>query len=252
MLHLLKRHPFSVSAHFDSTLVLAYALPRQELEKLLAPGLELDTFGDFGFVAVALVQTRDLRPSFLSPALGQNFFLSGYRIFSRYTSNQGRHLRGLRILRSDTNKPLMRVAGNLLTHYHYHLAKVRIEQNATRASFDIQTPRNEADLKVTAFLDQTGVLPEGSPFPDLKTARKYAGPLPYTFDYEKETGSMILIKSVRKEWNPTPVKVEVETATFFERFSTKPILANAFYLQNLPYRWEKGRREIVKQAEAQP
>ncbi len=242
-MHQLKRHPLPVSAHFDSTLVLAYAVPQELLKPLLSPGVELDTFGEFGFVAVAMVQTRALRPAFLPPMFGQSFFLSGYRIFTRFTTQQGRHLRGLQILRSDTDKALMRIAGNLLTHYNYRLAKVHLESAPQTLRIEVQTPRRAADLKVVAHLDETGVLPDGSPFPDIETARKFAGPLPYTFDYERQTGSMILIKGVRKAWEPTPVRVEVERATFFERFDGQARLANAFYLSDVPYRWDAGRVE---------
>jgi hypothetical protein len=74
---------------------------------MLAPGLALDTYGDLGFLAIALVETRDLRPAFLPARRGLNFFLAGYRIFSRYRTPAGRILRGLRILRSDTNRVSM-------------------------------------------------------------------------------------------------------------------------------------------------
>ena len=79
----LRRHPFDMEAHFDFSLVLAYALPAAALEPLLAPGLELDRVGDLGILAVALVQTRDLRPAGWPRALGLDFFLSGYRVFAR-------------------------------------------------------------------------------------------------------------------------------------------------------------------------
>ncbi len=252
MLHQLKRHPFPVQAHFDSTFVLAYALPSEILEPLLRPGLELDRFENFGFVAIALVQTRDLRPAFLPRVCGQNFFLSGYRIFARYQTRQGRNLRGLQILRSDTDKLLMKFAGNWLTHYNYQLARVALKRQNAALTIDIRTPRAEADLRVVADLNEAP-LPANSPFPDLETARKFAGPLPYTFDYEAPTRSMILIKGVRKVWNPRPVSARVERCTFFDapRFQgAKPILANAFYLENVPYLWEKGRREELS-ADAQ-
>lgn len=73
MLHLLKRHPFSVSAFFRQSLVLTYAFPSDILQPLLPPGLALDTYGEYGFLAIALVQTERLRPSFLPAALGRNF-----------------------------------------------------------------------------------------------------------------------------------------------------------------------------------
>lgn len=107
LLHLLKRHKVPIKAHLAASLVLAYALPEDLLRPLLAPGLELDTYDGFGFLAIAMVQTRELRPAFLAPAFGLNFFLAGYRIFTRYRTPNGRTLRGLRILRSDTDRRSM-------------------------------------------------------------------------------------------------------------------------------------------------
>ena len=251
MFHLLKRHPFPVSAHFSHSLVLTYALPSGVLRPLLPPGLELDCYENFGFVAIALVQTRDLKPAWLPRAFGQKFFLSGYRIFSRFPTTTGASrkptaLRGLKILRSDTDKPLMALAGNFLTHYNYRLAKVDFRANKNTLKISVETPNAEADLQVCADLKtQPAPLPSGSPFPDLETARHFAGPLPFTFDYEKETNSIIVIKGVRKQWNPQPVRVEVSRCTFFERAEFRgvtPILANAFHVQNIDYRWERGRR----------
>ena len=97
MLHLLKRHPVAITAFFRHALVLAYAFPPEILEPLLPEGLALDMWNGCGFLAVALVKTEDLRPSFLSASMGRDFFLSGYRIFARLKGGQS--LRGLRILR---------------------------------------------------------------------------------------------------------------------------------------------------------
>src|ERR1039458_7530915 len=86
LFHRLQRHPIPISAHFSHSLVLTYAFEPEILEPLLPPGLVLDTYRSFGFLAIALVQTRQLRPSFLPAALGRDFFLSGYRIFTRLGS----------------------------------------------------------------------------------------------------------------------------------------------------------------------
>src|SRR5712692_7266782 len=113
MLYLLKRHPLAIRAYFRHCLVLTYAFPQELLEPLLPPGLTLDTYQELGFLAVAMVQTEALRPAFLPPAFGMDFFLAGYRIFARYQNASGRTLRGLRILRSDTDRQVMASAGNL-------------------------------------------------------------------------------------------------------------------------------------------
>jgi len=42
-------------------------------------------------------------------------------------------------------------------------------------------------------------LPQGSPFRDFHQARVYAGPMPFTFDYERQTHSIVVIEGVRSE-----------------------------------------------------
>jgi hypothetical protein len=247
MLHQLKRHPFAVRAWFRHSLVLTYAFPEQILRPLLPPGLELDTYERLGFVAIALVQTENLRPEILPAWLGQNFILTGYRIFTRYRTAENRTLRGLRILRSDTNRQLMAFAGNFLTHYNYRIARVQWEETPDCLNVKVSTRGAEADIDLTAILKgEPAALPIGSPFPDQRTARLFAGPLPFTFDYESETHSIILIEGEREEWHPKPVAVEVRQATFFNQAkfdNARPILANAFIVSGIPYRWKRGVRE---------
>jgi len=247
MLHQLKRHLFAVRAWFRHSLVLTYAFPAEILRPLLPPGLELDTYEGLGFVAIALVQTEKLRPETMPAWLGKNFILTGYRIFTRYRDNENRVLRGLRILRSDTNRRLMVLAGNFLTHYNYKLARVQWRETPDRLDIKVSTPQTEADLDFTAFLKtEPAPLPAGSPFPDHRRARLFAGPLPFTFDYEPQTHSIILIEGEREEWHPKPIEVEVREAAFFQQSAfnnTRPILANAFIVSGIPYRWKRGVRQ---------
>lgn len=246
MLAALKRHPFPVEAHFRYCLVLTYAFPAPMLLPLLPPGLALDEYDGLGFVAIALVQTEALRPAGWPRALGRSFFLSGYRIFTRFHGAGGKELRGLRILRSDTDSRVMAISGNLLTHYHYRFARVSARRDPATLAIQIHTPHAEADLEVRADLvHATDTPPPGSPFPDLATARHYAGPLPHTFDYEEKSRSMVVIRGVRQNWLPRPVSVQVGACTFFDRPAfreARPRLANAFFIEDIPYRWERGLR----------
>jgi hypothetical protein len=245
--YLLKRHPLPITAHFEHVLTLTYALPENVLAPLLPPGLELDTYEGHAFLAVAMVQTRDLRPSFLPRAFGRNFFLTGYRVFTRFKTADGRVLRGLRILRSDTDSSSMVTWGNRLTRYGYRKAEVECAKRNGEIHFKVVTPNAEADLEFTGKTGSLqGPLPPGSPFPSLEIAREFVAPLPYTFDYEPETNSMIVVLGRRSKWNPQPVKVEVHKNTFLEssQFSRgHAVLANAFYIEDVPYGWDRGRRE---------
>lgn len=247
MLYRLKRHPLPIKAFFRHSLVLTYAFPPEILTPLLAPGLELDVYKDRGFLAIAMVQTEKLRPVGLPAIFGQNFFLTGYRIFARYRTRDGQLLRGLRILRSDTDRRRMAFFGNRLTHYNYHLARVGWRESPGALQINVRTPRGEADLSVEARLnDEASALPANSPFADWTEARRFAGPLPYTFDYERQTNSIVVIKGVRRNWKPRPVEATVRQCTFVEQppfDRAAPVLANAFYVNQIDYGWLRGVRE---------
>jgi Uncharacterized conserved protein (COG2071) len=240
----LRRHPVPIQAFFRYSLVLTYAFPKEILSPLLPPGLTLDSYEGDAFLAIAMVQTEDLRPVGVPAFLGRNFFLSGYRIFARYQREDGKVLRGLRILRSDTDSRLMVVTGNLLTHYRYSKCEVESRRTPQTLDLNITTPGAVADLSLRAFIDkQVEAPPVESPFPDLQTARHYAGPLPFTFDYEPETQQMVIIEGVRQGWKPKPIHVEVQRCSFLDPppFNSVPArLANAFFIENIPYRWRRG------------
>lgn len=243
-LHLIKRHPVPIAAHFEFVLVLTYAFPQDLLRPLLPPGLMLDTYGNFGFVAIALVQTRAMRPLGWPKIVSQDFFLAGHRIFARYRTREGRQLRGLRILRSDADRRLMVTFGNLLTHYNYHLSQVDLRHSGKTVAVSLRSSDGKADLELSTDLEPgPDYLPEGTPFPTVRDALKYAGPLPFTFDYEEQTNSIVRIEGVRQNWHPKPVKVNVQRAAFLEQSpfcNAKPILCSAFFLENVPYYWKKG------------
>ena len=124
----LKRHPFPVLAHFERVVAVSFAFPKAILQASIRAGLELDAYEGFGFVTVALVWTRDLRPAGFPAFLGQDFFLAGYRVFTRLRDASGRRLRGLKILRSETDQRRMVRFGNLLASYRYRHVRVQIEK----------------------------------------------------------------------------------------------------------------------------
>lgn len=245
--HRLQRHPIPMTCHFEQSLVIAWALPAATLQPLVPPGLTLDTYDEqWGFVVIAVVQTRRLRPRFVPQWLGRDYALTGYRIFVRHTDAAGRTRRGLHILRSDTDKQTMRVAGNVLTHYNYRHSSVDITKVDRDLEVRIDTPESRADLHVVAHLDDAPApLPNTSPFRSPVDARRFAGPLPWTFDYESPTQSIVMIHGRRSTWRPQPTAVDIRTCTFFDNepfASVEPRLANAFHVSDIDYGWDRGVR----------
>ena len=243
----LKRHPFPVVAHFDRVVAVSFAFPAAVLRPLVPDGLEIDTYGDFGFVTAALVWTRGLRPAGFPKFLGQDFFLAGYRIFTRLRDESGRNLRGLRILRSETDKRRMVALGNTMTGYNYRHVTVQISKSNSETRVVTSLAGRETTLDLTFDAEAANAsLPEGSPFADWRTARQFAGPMPFTFSPEPN-GSFVVIEGKRVDWTPRPIVVRDWNVGIFDEpplRGVKPILANAFTVENIAYRWNCGR--IVK------
>lgn len=246
MLAFLKNHPFAVEAFFESSTVFTFAVPKEQLVHLLPPCLELDTFNEkYGFIAVAMVQTKDLRPKGFPKMLGNDFFLIGYRVFVRYTNIAGKRLRGLYILKSETNKKKMELLGNIFTHYNY--TTTDIKQATQHGGIQISSQHSGFQVSIEKPVDENIPLPQGSPFADWKEARRFAGPLPFTFTFNKKKNEVLIIEGVRENWHPSPVKVLDYHFSFFDKMNLRHAqLANAFIIQNIPYYWKKGKIEKWK------
>jgi hypothetical protein len=242
MFDFLKDHPFAVEAFFEHSIVLTFAVPKEELEKFIPECLTLDTFQDkWAFIAMAMVQTKGLRPKGTPKFMGNDFFLIGYRVFVRYTNHAGKRLRGLYILKSETDKKKMEFFGNIFTHYNYTTTDIQqvdgeesIEISSIQSKFKVVLDRGEDNI----------FLPEHSPFADWKEARRFAGPLPFTFTYNEDTHEVLIIEGVRQNWTPNPIKIKDYQIDYLKTLTLEnPILANAFVIKNIPYYWKKGKKE---------
>lgn len=236
----LKNHPFAVQAHFDSSIVLTFAIPKEQLQNCIPECLELDVFDNkYAFIAIAMVQTKELRPKGFPKFMGNNFFLIGYRIFVRYTNSEGKRLRGLYILKSETNTKKMEYLGNIFTHYNYTTTDILQEtKNGIRT---IKSQKSKFNLKMDSVAENVS-LPPNSPFADWKEARKFAGPLPFTFTYNEPKKEVLIIQGLREHWIPKPLKIIDYQFDFLKNSNFKnAILANAFIIENIPYEWKKGK-----------
>lgn len=240
MLSFLKNHPFAVEAFFESSYVLTFAVPKEQLQPLIPECLTLDTFKDkWAFLAIAMVQTKDLRPKGFPRFTGHDFFLIGYRIFVRYTTKNGKHLRGLYILKSETDQQKMEILGNVFTHYKYTTTDILQTDSqhikvisSQKSVFKVEIDSTEGNIS----------LPENSPFADWQEARRYAGPLPFTFTYNAAKKEVLIIEGVRQNWTPTPIAIVKYNFDFLKSLQLhNPILANAFVIKNIPYYWKKGK-----------
>ena len=144
--------------------------------------------------------------------------------------------------------------GNLFTHYNYRFSQVETNNSETSLRIKVKTQDGSGDVNLQADLSSPeGFIPAGSPFSNEREARRFTGPLPYTFDYERETHSIIRIEGVRKEWHPRLIPVVVNRLSFLQQeglSNTEPVLASCFYIEGIDYLWKRGVWEPLEKRES--
>lgn len=237
----LSEHPFAVKAHFKQSVVATFSAPVKELRHLVPAPLELDTLnGTHGFIAAAMVQTKHLRPAFLPKYMGNDFFLVGYRVFVTYTTSEGKRLRGLYILKSLTDKRKMKLLGNFFTHYNY--SKIDVEQVVANNTYEVKSLLGGVHFKSNVDEGIEVRLPVESPFDNWQQARRFAGPLPFTFTVNQSNKTTTIVKGLRQNWKPKPIVIRVASFDFVNALGVPSLkLASGFSVSNIDYKWEKGK-----------
>lgn len=115
----------------------------------------------------------------------------------------------------------------------------RVMVEAPHAGFAVSVEKGKEDVD----------LPVGSPFSDWREARRFAGPMPFTFTYKEKAKEVLMIEGVRSHWEPRPIKVNAYTIPFLQSLGAEhAVLANAFIVEDVPYFWKKGKVDPWKHA----
>jgi hypothetical protein len=139
----------------------------------------------------------------------------------------------------------MEFFGNIFTHYNY--TTTDITNNKQHGIIEINSKKSDFNIKIEDSSNENIALPAGSPFANWKEARRFAGPLPFTFTYNAANKEVLIIEGVREDWKPAPVKVIDYNFSFINNYNFKDVvLANAFIIRNIPYHWKKGTIERWK------
>jgi hypothetical protein len=138
----------------------------------------------------------------------------------------------------------MAILGNALTRYRYAHKALRITTAGSCTTWN--TADGSIALSVHDDLDRPAPLPDASVFHDWSEARRYVGPLPFTFSHDAKRGQMLIVEGSRTDWMPRPVIVEHCNFRFLNAFGLSEMrLSNAFAMDHVPYCWEPGIIEPV-------
>ncbi len=237
MLAQLTSNPFTMKAHFEFSLVLCFVVPKEEVEALIPTEIfSLDLVDEnHAAVAVACVSTSQLRPRWMPKKMGNEFFLTGYRTFVYYKTKSGKRRRGLYILASETDKKSMVLLGNLFSRYNYNYLKLDVER--TEENINISSKHG---LQITSKAEKhqfTG----NDFFKTEQQAKRFAGPLPWTFHFNKKQNAVSMVRGIRKNWNPKFVEVtNYQIPKLNEIGIQHATYSHSFFISNIDYQWNKS------------
>lgn len=138
----------------------------------------------------------------------------------------------------------MAFLGNIFTKYSYTTTDINHER--TNDILSINSTQSNFSLTIQKT-DEAIALPNNSPFENWAAARRFAGPLPFTFTYNAQNKTVLIIEGLRENWTPKPLKVLNYNFEFLNTMNLQNIvLANAFIIENIPYHWKKGKIEQWK------
>ncbi len=220
----------AIASTFFTNTILMYSCEPDDLQRFLCPGVNVDVVGGRGHFAVAFVDQRSFRPRGLPRRAGRDFYMVEYLVFVTYESSDGRHMRGLYLLQSDTPSRLACVGSRIFSHYRFRKIDLKvIEAGATRRFYSAK-----AGIDVTVALDA-----DNEAWAHYEQLSK---PRSFNFRHLTRSNATLVIRGVLKGWTPRPVAVmNADIAAVTEMgvvFDGQP---NAIVVDNVEYLWRNSR-----------
>lgn len=224
----------AITSTFFTNSILMYSCEPDDLQRLLCPGINVDVIGGRGHLAVAFVDQRDFRPRGFPRRVGRDFFMVEYLAFVTYESSDGRQMRGLYLLQSDTPSTLACIGSRIFSHYRFRKIDLTIDETGNTRRFTSA----KAGIDVTISLD-TEADSRDAPWADYAQLSK---PRSFNFQHLKRSNATLIIRGVLKGWTPRPATVLAADIALVDglgiAFDGPP---KAIEVDNVEYLWRNSR-----------
>jgi hypothetical protein len=223
----------------DRCWLFTYQTPEEEARALLPRQLEPVTHGGCAFWSVVVCHIQAMRPKPLPALLGMSYWHVAYRFYVRCHPASGPPLEGLYFLRSDCDRPLITLLGNLLTDYQFHTAGVEVAEEPPFVHFSVRSP--DAPAHATLDRSRPAELPTHSVFASLDEAAAFLKYQPRALSIT-EDGRVNVVAITRDEaaWNSRLVTVTGAEWKFLEGRTVRPEIC--YEVEPIAYQWNRGRQ----------
>jgi uncharacterized protein YqjF (DUF2071 family) len=213
--------------------------------------LEVEVAHGRAWVTVAMSRLDDMRPAYLPPGAGWNFYQISHRAHVRYTDYRGEVRRGCYFIRSYTNSPLMNAIGNQLPEFKFHVFRDATMTMIRDGSTLLASVEPEDAGKLVSVLDESKAdraLPPTSLWRDVDEAFPLLVEAYDAYGWEPEERMLYILTIDRGAWEVSVPRVQsvydgVLSEVLFDEASAE--LDSVFTIKGVPYRWKPLRREKI-------
>ena len=210
-----------------------HRVPTDQIRAFLPPELEPVTHCGFAFLNTVVARMEAMRPQGLPAFLGMDYWHVGYRIYAKAGDQEG-----LYFLRSDCDRRLLALAGDLLTDFRFHTAHIEVKEHGAATSIQVRSAGADARLELSGLM-QTALRP-GSVFDSMAEAEAFLKYKPCGLA-PAGTGRVNAIPIRRDEtaWRARPVEVVEQRWDFLNAFpGAVPELV--FEVAPIEYRFDRA------------
>jgi hypothetical protein len=232
-----RRNPLTMVATIDRCWWLTYHTPASVAARFIPAPLELVTHNGFAFWNIIVARLRSMRPKGVPQAFGLDYWHIGYRLLVRLHSGEER-LEGLHFVRSECDRLFLAMAGNLLTDFRFHTARIDVAESGDHVFVRVGGKQGFG-TQVDFVRGARASLPADSAFASLAEAEACLRYTPRAISVRDGVASVLDISRDETQWRTTPVMIEHARWRFFDDVDARPELA--FEIAPMEYQWNRGR-----------
>jgi hypothetical protein len=234
---LLQKNPLTMLGTISRCWLFAYRTRADDIKYLLPPELEPVQHHDYAFWNVVVCQVQNMRPKLVPLPVGVTYWHVAYRLYVRLHMRPNETVEGLFFLRSDCDNALMSFAGNILTDFNFHSARVCVSEESQSTEIKITAPGGDAYARINST--NTPKLSVSSAFNSLEEASQFLKYKPNGISISsRNQASVVRIVRDEEAWRSRLVDVAEARWSFFD--DKKVDLEICYEVEPISYQWNRA------------
>lgn len=233
-----QKNPLTVAGTLDRCWLFTFQSPPEWAEAILPPELAPVTHNGNAFWNIVVCHVDRMRPPGFPGWAGVSYWHVAYRLYVEFAPPGEAPIQGLYFLRSDCSNPLMTAAGNVMTDFRFHTARIGVNADDHTAAFNIDAPGGKGRAWLRRKAPAT--LPDYSAFDTLDEAADFLKYKPYGISVDKRGAvNVVAITRDEKAWRSRLVPVDEQKWDFFDDLPARPEIC--YEVAPIEYRWNRGK-----------